>query len=148
MTAETPEPTVQAAIQVPGLGLVEQAEPLALRVNELRATVDLVNVLSPLALVRLHKHIQAKAALSPQVAAQLGKSLGAMRSPVQGVAAGMFQAWSLGQALAATTLLDRQWQQLCSSIDRKAAYAVAVLSMYLALISVTVTVGFGIATLP
>lgn len=133
---------------MPGFGLVREAEPIAERINGQRRVVESVNVTNPLALCQLRRLCAQRDALGLDVLPFLGRSLGAMRSPVQGSPSGMFQAWSLGESMAASMLVDRQWQQLGASIDRKSAYSVAVLSMYLAAVSLAVTIGFGIATLP
>jgi hypothetical protein len=55
--------------------------------------------------------------------------------------AGLLQTWSLGQALAATLLLQNQWYLLVGTLDRKKTLTVAVLSIYLSVPSVLITLG-------
>jgi hypothetical protein len=145
------QPGAASAIRVPGLGLVERAEPLAKEITDLAQLVDHVNVLNPFcSFVTLRRLDEARATLAPRVRTMLGESLGALRSPVNDAPGGMtgyLQAWSVGQALAATLLVQGQWERLVGGIDRKSAFTVAVFSIYISVVALLVTVGFGIATL-
>jgi hypothetical protein len=62
-----------------------------------------------------------------------------------GQMAGPLQTWSLGQALAATLLLQNQWYLLVGTLDRKKTLTVAVLSIYLSVPSVLITLGPALA---
>lgn len=80
----------------------------------------------------------------------LGESLGSMRTRWSGpgFAVGAMQTLSLGESFAATLLIQNQWQRLVGATDRKAAFTVAVLSIYISVISLVATVCFGVVTLP
>jgi hypothetical protein len=130
--------------QVPGLGLVEQAEQLAQEINRLSEETDRISVLNPLNILHLRRIEAKRTALAPQVSQKLGEALGALRSAVDtapGQMAGPLQTWSLGQALAATLLLQNQWYLLVGTLDRKKTLTVAVLSIYLSVPSVLITLG-------
>ena len=131
-------------VQVPELGLVEQAEQLAQEINRLSEEADRISVLNPLNILHLRRIESKRAVLAPQVSQKLAEALGALRTAVDnapGVMAGFLQTWSLGQALAATLLLQNQWYLLVGTLDRKKTLTVAVLSIYLSVPSVLITLG-------
>ena len=129
---------------VPVSGLVEQAEQLAQEINGLSEEADRMSVLNPLNILHLRRIEAKRAALAPEVSQKLGEALGALRAAVDNVPepmAGLLQTWSLGQALAATLLLQNQWYLLVGTLDRKKTLTVAVLSIYLSVPSVLITLG-------
>lgn len=133
------------------LGLVSRAESLASEINELAASVESINVLNPVgSLFRLTHADKQRAALRPKVKTMLGESLGSMRATNSGpgFAPVAMQTLSLGEGLIATLLIQNQWQRLTSSIDRKSAFSVAVVSIYVSIVSLVVTACFGVLTLP
>jgi hypothetical protein len=126
---------------VPKVGLVEQAEQLAQEINRLSEEADRISVLNPLNILRL-RHIESKrAVLAPRVSQKLGEALGALRTAVDNAPGLILQTWSLGQALAATLLLQNQRYLLVGTLDRKKTLTVAVLSIYLSVPSVLITLG-------
>jgi len=131
-------------VPVPGLGLVEQAEQLAREINRLSEETDRISVLNPFNILYLRRIESKRAVLAPQVTQKLGEALAALRSAVDtapGQLPGFLQTWSLGQALAATLLLQNQWYLLVGTLDRKKTLTVAVLSIYLSVPSVLITLG-------
>jgi hypothetical protein len=131
-------------VQVPEFGLVEQAEQLAQEINRLSQEADKISVLNPLNILHLRRIESKRAILAPRVSQKLGEALGALRTAVDnspGLMAGVLQTWSLGQALAATLLLQNQWYLLVGTLDRKKTLTVAVLSIYLSVPSVLITLG-------
>lgn len=129
---------------VPVSGLVEQAEQLAQEINGLSEEADRISVLNPLNILHLRRIEAKRAALAPEVSQKLGEALGALRAAVGNVPepmAGLLQTWSLGQALAATLLLQNQWYLLVGTLDRKKTLTIAVLSIYLSVPSVLITLG-------
>ena len=139
-------------VSVPGHGLVEEAEALANEINAVSAEADLISLINPLRGYRQLKAIEKqRAELRPRLAKKLGEALSAMRTPVNGApgfaGAAMFQSLSLGQSLAASLLLQMQWQRLVGTCDRKAAFLVAVASVYLSVVSLVLSVVFGVASL-
>jgi hypothetical protein len=132
------------AVQVSEVGLVEQAEQLAQEINRLSEEADRISVLNPLNILGLRRIESKRAELAPHVSQKLGEALGALRAAVDttpGPMAGFLQTWSLGQALAATLLLQNQWYLLVGTLDRKKTLTVAVLSIYLSVPSVLITLG-------
>jgi hypothetical protein len=131
-------------------GLVARAELLAAEINRIASEVDAVSVLNPMSILTLSRKCNHREILRPKVKTLLGDSLGAMRSPQSGpgFALGAIQSLSLGESLAATLLVQNQWQRLVGAIDRKSAFTVAVLSIYVSLVSIVTSACFGIATLP
>ena len=130
-------------VQMPQVGLVEQAERLAREINRLSEEADRLSVLNPLNILHLRRLEARRTLLAPQVSQKLGEALGALRTAVDtapGVP-GFLQTWSLGQALAATLLLQNQWYLLVGTLDRKKTLTVAVLSIYLSVPSVLKTLG-------
>jgi hypothetical protein len=150
-TESEDQPSIHYNIQVPGHGLVEEVEPLAQEVTALAREIESVNVINPFAaFIRLRRLETSRSELAKKVGEKLSKSLGALRSPVNnapGGMAGYFQALSVGQSLTATLILQGQWQRLVSSFDRKSAFTVASISIYISIVALLVTIGFGIATL-
>lgn len=131
-------------VQGRGSGLVEQAEQLAQEINRLSEEADRISVLNPLNILYLRRIESQRAVLAPQVSQKLKEALGALRAAVDGapgLRAGFLQTWSLGQALAATLLLQNQWYLLVGTLDRKKTLTVAVLSIYLSVPSVLITLG-------
>jgi hypothetical protein len=123
---------------------VEQAERLAREINRLVEEVDRLSVLNPLNILHLRRTESKRMLLAPEVSQKLGEALGALRAavdPPPEATAGLFQTWSLGQALAATLLLQNQWYLLVGTLDRKKTLTVAVLSIYLSVPSVLITLG-------
>jgi hypothetical protein len=131
-------------------GIVARAESLAKDVNELASEVDSINVLNPMSISTLNQIDKKRESLRPRVKELLGAALGTMRTPQSGpgFALGAIQTLSLGESLAAILLIQNQWQRLVGTIDRKSAFTVAVLSIYISVASMVITVCFGIATLP
>jgi hypothetical protein len=130
--------------RVPVSGLVEQAEQLAHEINRLSEEADRMSVLNPLNILHLRRIESKRAALAPEVSQKLGEALSALRTAVDKAPepmAGLLQTWSLGQALAATLLLQNQWYLLVGTLDRKKTLTVAVLSIYLSVPSVLITLG-------
>jgi hypothetical protein len=128
-------------VQVPEVGLVEQAEQLAQEINRLSQEADRISVLNPLNILRLRCIESKRAILAPRVNQKLGEALGALRTAVDNAPGLILQTWSLGQALAATLLLQNQWYLLVGTLDRKKTLTVAVLSIYLSVPSVLITLG-------
>jgi hypothetical protein len=115
-------------VQVPEFGLVEQAEQLAQEINRLSEEADRISVLNPLNILYLRRIEAERAVLAPRVSQKLGEALGALRTAVDnapGEMAQLLQTWSLGQALAATLLLQNQWYLLVGTLDRKKTLTVA-----------------------
>ena len=136
------QPTVpHHDVQVPEFGLVEQAEQLAQEINRLSQEADRISVLNPLNLLRLRRIESKRAILAPRVNQKLREALGALRTAVDNAPGLILQTWSLGQALAATLLLQNQWYLLVGTLDRKKTLTVAVLSIYLSVPSVLITLG-------
>ena len=145
-TDSTPtQPTVpHHEAPAPERGLVEQAERLAQEINRLSEEADRISVLNPFNILYLRRIESKRAVLAPQVSRKLGEALSALRPAVDnapGLRAGLLQTWSLGQALAATLLLQNQWYLLVGTLDRKKTLTVAVLSIYLSVPSVLITLG-------
>jgi hypothetical protein len=136
----------ESSIVVPGLGLVERAESLAAEINAVRAALDDVNPWRPAALLRLDQCARLKAALHDRSHAFLGESMGAMRTPTQG-GPGAIAVWSFGQSYVATSLVDRQWQQLGNTLEGKRSSAIAAIAIYLSAISIVITTVLGFAAL-
>jgi hypothetical protein len=131
-------------VRVPKLELVEQAEQLAQEINRLCEEADRLSVLNPLNILNLRRIESKRALLAARVSQKLREALGALRTAVDtrpGVMAEFLQTWSLGQALAATLLLQNQWYLLIGTLDRKKTLTVAVLSIYLSVPSVLITLG-------
>jgi hypothetical protein len=131
-------------VQGPEYGLVEQAEQLAQEINRVSEEADSISVLNPFNILYLRRIESKRAALAPRVSQKLGEALGALRAAADntpGPMVGFLQTWSLGQALAATLLLQNQWYLLIGTLDSKKTLTVAVLSIYLSVPSVLITLG-------
>jgi hypothetical protein len=137
-------------VKVPGLGLVEEAEALGMEISAISNEAEAISNLNPVrGYVQLMAVERKRVELSPKFAHKLGESIGTMRASVSGapgVMAGHFQTLSLGQSIAATLILQTQWQRLVGTCDRKAAFLVAATSIYISVISLVLTIGFGVAS--
>ena len=138
-------------VTVPGLDLVERAQEIAREINALSSEADAISIVNT---VRGYRQLRAvekkKAELRPRYGTLLGEALGAMRGSVEGAPAIManhLQTQALGRALAATLLLQNQWQRLSGTCDRKAAYLIASGSTLIALLSLVLSVVFGTVSL-
>ena len=131
---------------------MKRAEPIAQELGRLGLEADAISILTPVAgLIQYRRLAAAKSVIRPRVAILLGEATGAVGGTVDGAPgamAGFLQAQSLGEALAATLQLQIQWQRFSGTLDRKAAFLVAALSIYISCVSLLATVCFGLLTLP
>ena len=129
------------------LFLRKRVTPLCEKLRSLAAAANSVNVLNPVASYRRLRVVRTKFdALNAEYQTQYDDCLSRLAQPVEG-ASGMDSGWIQGFTTAAGTSaileLSSAYSSICETIDRKSAYAVACFSLYIAIVSLVLTVAFG-----
>jgi hypothetical protein len=141
-------PAPKSSVELPGHGLAEEAETLSKEIALLRRAAEKISILNPIrGAFQYRRCLTLRKEMADRFSLVLGRALGALRTPVSGGALEFFQTWSLGQSLAAVFILQLSWQWFTGTLDRKAAFLVASVSIYLSVIALTATLVLGILSL-
>lgn len=135
------------AIVVPTLRIDEQIAPVVSKLAALTQRAEVISIWRPLhATSALRAHRAELGALSSQYNDAVTLCHLRMREPVGG-GSSMDNAWLQGfsTALGTSALFQLQstFQSAGEVLDRKAAYALAAISLYVAVLSMVLTVAFG-----
>jgi hypothetical protein len=135
------------AIVVPTLRLDDKVRPLVNELSALAQSAEMVSVWRPLhAYARLRELRKKFAAITPTHREILNHCHRCMMEPVEGAATmenAWFQGYSTALGTSAILQLQSAFQAVGEVIDRKAAYGLAALSLYIAVFSMLLTVLFG-----
>lgn len=130
-------------ILIPGMGLVDDATAVTLKLIAAIPEAERISIVNPIAGAIQHYRIRKKhPALRAEVNKILSMSVTALSRPVQNAnvnMGAMLQTWSQGQNLAAFTLADAHWRSFDGTLDKKAAFLVASFSVYLSTLCLLVT---------
>jgi len=129
------------------LYLPSRVGSLCERLRSLANAANAVNILEPVSSYRRLRAIRSEFdALATEYRTQYDDCLSRLAEPVEG-ASGIDSGWIQGFTTAAGTSAILQLSSAYSSIgetlDRKSAYAVACFSLYVAIVSLVLTVVFG-----
>jgi hypothetical protein len=144
--AEAKSHQVQAIV-VPTLRLDEQIAPVLLKLAELAQRAEAVSIWRPFhSALALISHRAELEALSPKYKEAISLCHARMREPVGGGSSmdnAWFQGFSTALGTSALFQLQSTFQSAGEVLDRKAAYALAAISLYVAVLSMALTVVFG-----
>lgn len=129
------------------LFLPSRVKPLCERLQSLAAVANTINVLRPVASYRKLQAIRKEFdALSPEYQRQHDDCLSRLAQPVEG-ASGLDSGWIQGFTTAAGTSavlrLSSAYSSVGEALDRKSAYAMACFSLYVAMVSLVISIIFG-----
>lgn len=129
------------------LYLPHAVKPLCEQLLGLAAQAESVNVLNPISTYYSLNKLRAKLTeLTPKYQQHYSDCLNRLAQPVEGVAAldiAWVQGFTSANGTAAILELNSAFKSVAEALDRKAAYAIACFSLYIATISLVATTVFG-----
>ncbi len=147
-SAKTPSGNL---VYTAALYLPEKVKPLCEELRNLCASTNEISVLNPFSsFARLHALRKRFIEREPTYRAELEACLRKLAEPVEGTTAlelGWIQGFTFAAGMAATNSLNLAMSSASEALDRKAAYALACFSLYVAGISLTATVVLGVSSL-
>lgn len=151
-TVAEAEATTGAVIVVPSLRLMEKIGPLVENLTTLAHSGESISVWRPLhAWWKLRSLRSQFETLTPRFRETITSCHDRMAQPVER-GSSMDNAWLQGYSTAVGTSaifqLQSAYQSVGEVLDRKAAYALAAFSLYVAVVSMVLTVAFGWLSLP
>jgi hypothetical protein len=151
-TVADAEGATDVAIVVPCLRLMQKIEPLAEALSTLAGSGESISVWRPIHSWRKLKSIRSQFdLLTPRFREAIKTCHDRMGQPVER-GSSIDNAWLQGYSTAIGTSalfqLQSAFQSVGEVLDRKAAYALAAFSLYVAVISMVLTVVFGWLSLP
>lgn len=146
------EGATDAVIVVPCLRLMQKVEPLAEEFSTLARTGESISVWRPVHSWRKLKGLRTQFdLLTPRFNDDIKYCHDRMGQPVER-GSSIDNAWLQGYSTAVGTSalfqLQSAFQSVGEVLDRKAAYALAAFSLYVAVVSMVLTVVFGWLSLP
>lgn len=140
------------AIVVPTLRLDEKVRPITTELSALARRAESTAVWRPIHAFRsLSRHRVEFAALSARYGEAVDLCHVRMGDPVGGGSSSdnaWFQGFSTALGTSALLKLQFAYQSVGEVLDRKAAYALAAISLYVAILSMLLTVAFGWLSIP
>ena len=131
----------------PALVLPDAVAPTAMKLEQIAASVAAINVLRPIHAFKLLKKARSElSAAQARYQACLADCHRRLGAPVEGAPVmdnSWFQGISTAMGLSAISRLTEANRSAAEVVDRKSAYALASVSMYVALVSLVATVVFG-----
>jgi hypothetical protein len=130
-------------ITVPALNINETIKPILEEIIGLSREVEKINYLNPLAPKRLSELSRSKKNMRQRYYDQLDYCYNILGKPVSGpgFAMSFSQEWSTAKGLSAILKLQDAWRDLESTLDRKTSLTVAMLAIYISVLSLAVSVG-------
>lgn len=151
-TVAEAEASAGAVIVVPSLHLIEKVGPLVEQLSNVAHSGESISVWRPIhAWWRLRNLRSQFETLTPRFREMITLCHERLAQPVER-GSSMDNAWLQGYSTAvgtsATFQLQSAFQVVSEVLDRKAAYALAAFSLYIAVVSMVLTVAFGWLSLP
>jgi len=143
--------TDNPSMTIPTLNIEEVVDPLVAEMRVLANKAEQVSIFTPMSTYsKLRKIRKEHLKILEKYETVLADCYTKTAAPTQGpgFAMSFIQTWSLSKGLTATLRLQTTWSDLSALIDRKFTYTTAVLSVYIAVFSVFLTVVFGVLSLP
>lgn len=141
---------VRGAIVIPTFGLWLELDPLCADIKALLDDAERVRFLNPCsAFWRLNRISRKRSALRAQYESAIHKCLERTTQHVDGpvLDSAALQTWSKSIGEAVLFRIHSLWGDLGATVDRRFAYALASLSLYIASVSLVATVVLGITSL-
>ena len=131
---------------IPTINIEKTIEPVYNSIRKLYRKVDSINILNPLNVVKLQRINTQKKKLQLKYEKQIEECYSLLIEPVSGPAfsLGFTQSWSTAKGSSAILKLQNAWFELGAVLDRKYSYMLAILALYIAIISVLLTLGIGL----
>lgn len=139
------------SIVIPTLNIDELVNPL---IDEIRThinNVDKISIFNSISsYYKLNRVRHAQQEIGTKYDAVISDCYAKISTPVEGpgMVMGFVQSWSFAKGLSAVMRLQSSWAELSSLVDRKYTYSTAVLSMYVAILSLILSIIFGIFSIP
>lgn len=138
-------------VYTPALYLPSRVKPLCEKLQALAASANEVNVLNPAtAFSRLRALRGRFQEIEPTCRHELNECLRRLAEPTEGAGAidlAWIQGFNSAAGMSASNSLNLAYSAVGEALDRKSAYSLACLSLYLSLISLVVTIVLGFMTL-
>lgn len=137
-------------ITIPTLNIDELVAPPLTEINIQKNKTDKINIFNPFTnYSKLNAIRHAKDEIAKRYEAILSDCYSKIASPVEGpgMVMSFAQVWSLSKGLSATMRLQSSWNELNAMIDRKYTYSTAILSFYIAVLAIVLTVFFGFCSI-
>lgn len=151
-TASEADAATDAVIVVPCLRLMQQVEPLAEGLSNLARSGESISVWRPIHAWRKLKSLRSQfALLTPRFQEAIKSCHDRLAQPVErgcSIDNAWLQGYSTAVGTSALFQLQSAFQSVGEVLDRKAAYALAAFSLYIAIASMVLTVVFGWLSLP
>jgi hypothetical protein len=146
-TVAEAEAATEAVIVVPGLRLMQKVEPLTEDLRTLAHSGESISVWRPIHTWQKLRSLRLQfESLTPRFKETIKTCHDRMVQPVER-GSSIDNAWLQGYSTAVGTSaifqLQSAFQSVGEVLDRKAAYALAAFSLYIAVVSMLLTVAFG-----
>lgn len=139
------------SLTIPTLNIDELVNPLLTEVRTHIINTDKIYIFNSLSTYRkLNKIRHAQQELVTKYEAVISDCYLKISAPVEGpgLVMSFAQTWSLSKGLSAVMKLQSSWNELDALIDRKYTYSTAILSLYIAMLSLILTIIFGMFSIP
>jgi hypothetical protein len=138
-------------VYTPALYLPSRVKPLCEKLQALATSANEVNVLNPVtAFSRLHGVRGKFFEIEPTCRAELEECLRRLAEPTEGAGAldlAWIQGFNSAAGMSASNSLNLAYSAVGEALDRKSAYSLACLSLYLSVVSIVATVVLGVMSL-
>jgi len=136
------EKKTDGGIMVPTLKIDELTAPVINKIIDMTSTVGELSILNPLALIKHISLNKEKREARKEYNSVLQKCYDLLKLPVSGPGFVMaqMQSWSTAKGFSAIFEIQDVWREFDSIYDRKLAYFIAIISLYIT----TLSLGFGI----
>jgi len=140
------EKKANGEIIVPTLNIEKTIDPLCTELRELNHEAEAINIFNPFNALKLRRLSTQKERLQSKYEKEIADCYDCLREPVSGPGSTMafVQAWSTAKGISAILKLQNIWHELGAVLDRKYAYMFAILAIYVSILSVLLTLIFGI----
>jgi hypothetical protein len=130
------------SVIIPTLNIENEIQPLLNDIELVTKVAETICILCPIALVKLQKISKQKLNITHEYYQIINRCYNLLASPVEGakIAADFAQSWSIAKGLSAIMKLQESWRNLDALIDRKYTYSIAIISLYLGIISVLLSI--------
>ena len=149
MEAEERKPSIKVVtgeITIPTLNIESTVKSLCTELHELSGKAESVSIFNTFSAYKLLRRCnKQKEKLRLKYDREIEKCYANLSEPVSGPGFSMAfaQAWSTAKGTAAILKLQSNWYELAAVIDRKYAYAFAIIALYVSIFSVILTTVFG-----
>ena len=133
---------INGSICVPTLNIENKIQPLLENIEYITKMTENICILCPIGLFKLQKICKQKIHITQEYYKTINECYNLLVSSVKGPGFVMAftQAWSTAKGLSAIIKLQETWRTLDTLVDRKYTYSIAVLSLYLGIFSILLSI--------